>query len=146
MIYVAGKLESGIVGGIIDRLHREDVPVFDWRGIDARKPYTENPQVNDAAALFMDYGVRQSDWLILVVEPGVYGGMVELGMAIAYCNDLLTRKRITVALPDDMARESVFFAHPEVETLTLDELYVTLGHWIDLHRDVEEVIEVEADE
>jgi hypothetical protein len=83
VIYVSGKLESLVVGGLIDRFKREDCDVFDWRAIVAQKPYSEGGAINEAAALFMDYGVKKADWLILVVEPGVYGGMVEFGMARA---------------------------------------------------------------
>lgn len=139
-------MESVIVNGIINRLLRANADVFDWRTIEARKPYTENPQVNDAAALFMSYGVKKADWLILVVEPGVYGGMVELGMAIAHADDPTTAKHITVALPSDHARESVFFAHPDVEVVTLDELYCQLDELLRPLEFEDELAEAEDDE
>lgn len=130
MIYVSGKLESLMVGGIIDRLKREEYDVFDWRAVVAQKPYSEGGAINEAAALFMDYGVKKADWFILVVENGIYGGMAELGMAIAYASDPMHAKRITVALPSDFSRESVFFMHPEVEVVTLDELYADIDRQI----------------
>lgn len=129
--YVAGKLGSERVDALYDLLNDAEWGVFDWRDIPVTKPYLTSSDA-EPAALFMGWGVQKAAWVIVVVEgERLYGAMVELGMAIAAAgSDVLGSKRITVAMADDAARESVFFMHPEVEVTTYDELVTEIKEQI----------------
>jgi nucleoside 2-deoxyribosyltransferase len=122
-IYVAGKYGTPRVEKLMeDIVNSEDHELTcDWRTFPPDcKPYVDKVRQNRPLADNMVQAVKDADLFILVLENGLYGAMVELGVALA------EGKRVWVALEFDENqqkvdhRESIFMCCTNVKYMDLE--------------------------
>lgn len=102
-IYVAGKFEEKrAVRQLQDALIAEGHSItYDWTKHEDATADKASCAVNDLV------GVVDADAIILLWHPGLKGGLVELGAALA-----LEKVTIVVGCPKD--QPCIFFHHPEI--------------------------------
>jgi len=84
-IFIAGKVgEEEVAREAMNMLSQAGHEIsFDWTTIPHLKPYDENSEASQQAALLESRGVLESDALVLLAHDKGVGMYVELGMAIA---------------------------------------------------------------
>lgn len=91
-------------------------PSFDWTQVDVKKPYRDNHETNRLIAQQMAHAVGRSEYVIFLDAPNVFGGLLELGMAISESSQSL----VWVVNP---SRESIFWCLPYVRVVdSFDEV------------------------
>lgn len=120
-VFVSGKIGSqGEVEYLMESLRgRGHEITFDWTTIEHLRPYEDNEEASEAAAVKETAGVASADVLILVSHQRGVGMFVELGVALALEKPVIV---VTSGTPRTM-----FFFHPLVERVsTTDEVFEVL--------------------
>lgn len=83
--YVSGKFDDDTgVGRIITALADNGFRLtLDWRKLDVRNPYRDNPEFNRVPAHRMRTAISQAEVFVLVGAPNLHGALIELGMALS---------------------------------------------------------------
>lgn len=117
-IYVAGKAgddAAPLVPRLMDDLEEHGHTItLRWPEIEVQKPYREHAE-NVGIAEQMSRAVKQADLLILVGGLSIFGAMAEFGIAIGNNIPVLVIGRAAM-------RDSIFFQHPGVRVISLEEL------------------------
>ena len=121
-ICVAGKYGTERVSSLMEDITNSDEHKLtcDWRTFPPDcKPYTKKVSQNRPLADNMVQAVKDADLVILVLADGLYGAMVELGVALA------EGKRIWVGMEFDEGkkvehRESIFLCSTNVKYMDLE--------------------------
>jgi len=110
-IFVAGKVgEEKATREAMSMISQAGHEIsFDWTAIPHLRPYDENSEASQRAALLESRGVLESDALVLLAHDKGVGMYVELGMAIA------SGKPIYVVGPE--TSRTMFLYHPLVQRI-----------------------------
>lgn len=116
LIYLAGKIDTGEmpIGEFATELEQRGHNVIEkwWEKGRLPKPYLAHPKTSIPAASLMINAAWDSDVFVLFPEDNILGAAVEFGAAIASTH-AYPYKQVIVVNPFE-ARQSVFYAHPEV--------------------------------
>lgn len=118
--YLAGRLDSGeaSIAALAAELESRGHTVLEkwWELGRLPQPYLSNPATSAPAAAAMIAAAVESDVYVLFPAANILGAAVEFGAALAAAR-VNPAKQIYVVDPAS-TRQSVFFAHPLVQTVT----------------------------
>ncbi len=122
-VYVAGKVNGAelAIGGLMKTIRDAGHRIkWDWRTIQAYKPYLDHPDHNQPIAEDMRTAIAGADRFVLLDDPELLGAHIELGMFLATHFSL---KECAYIMPGDNFRQSIFYTLPQVEVVETVDMF-----------------------